>query len=80
MNKTTTFDSLHDVEMRKEQLLREIRKDSKQMNNMSHQLFTPSEPLRGKRGNLRLQGLFNIGTNVFDGLFLAWKLYRKLKR
>ncbi|MBQ7423788.1 MAG: hypothetical protein IJV19_03475 [Prevotella sp.] len=79
MEKPIEYTTLHDVDMRKEQLLHEIRKDSKQMDKLTRQLFAPAEPLRNKRGGLRLQGMMNMGANVFDGLLLAWKLYRKLR-
>lgn len=79
MEKPIEYTTLHDIDMRKEQLLHEIRKDNKQMDKLTRQLFTPAEPLRNKRGGLRIQGIMNMGVNVFDGLLLAWKLYRKLR-
>ena len=61
------------------QLLKEIRKDSDQINKLRQQLFSkPKMP--AKRSGFMPSKLMGTGASVLDGLLLAWKLYRKFKR
>ncbi len=75
-----TYTTLRSIEERKLQLLKEIRKDSDKMNKLRKQLFTKPEALTTRRGKLNMHGLMSTGAGVFDGLLLAWKLYRKFKK
>ena len=75
-----TYTTLRSIEERKLQLLKEIRKDSDKMNKLRKQLFTKPEALTTRRGKLNMHELMSTGAGVFDGLLLAWKLYRKFKK
>ena len=69
--KQTSYSSLHDISMRKEELLKQIRHDQ-------HEMFRPQQRTRKK--GLNLQSMLNTGIGVLDGALFAWKLYRKFKR
>ncbi len=74
-----TYTTLRSIEDRKAQLLKEIRKDSIQMNKLRQQLFEkPKMP--SKKSGFMPSKLVNNGASVLDGLLLVWKLYRKFKR
>ena len=74
-----TYTTLRSIGDRKAQLLKEIRKDSDQINQLRQQLFSkPKMP--AKRSGFMPSKLMGTGASVLDGLLLAWKLYRKFKR
>lgn len=77
---TNIYTTLRSIEERKMQLLKEIRKDNDKMNKLRKDLFAKPTALTTKRGKLNVQGLMSTGAGVFDGLLLAWKLYRKFKK
>ena len=76
--KQTSYSSLHDISMRKEELLKQIRHDQQQMGGMWNEMFRPQQRTRKKV--LNLQSMLNTGIGVLDGALFAWKLYRKFKR
>ena len=74
-----SYTTLRSIGDRKAQLLKEIRKDSDQINKLRQQLFSkPKMP--AKRSGFMPSKLMGTGASVLDGLLLAWKLYRKFKR
>ena len=74
-----SYTTLRSIGDRKAQLLKEIRKDSDQINQLRQQLFSkPKMP--AKRSGFMPSKLMGTGASVLDGLLLAWKLYRKFKR
>ena len=74
-----SYDTLRSIADRKAQLLKDIRKDSDQINKLRQQLFSkPKMP--AKRSGFMPSKLMGTGASVLDGLLLAWKLYRKFKR
>ncbi|MBO5625648.1 MAG: hypothetical protein J5953_07650 [Prevotella sp.] len=74
-----TYTTLRSIEERKAQLLKEIRKDSLQMNKLRQQLFEKPK-LPTKKSGFMPSKLVSNGASVLDGLLLAWKLYRKFKK
>ncbi|MCI6161456.1 MAG: hypothetical protein PUH24_02595 [Prevotellaceae bacterium] len=77
---TSTYTTLRSIEDRKKQLLKEIRKDSDQINKLRKQLFANPQDLTNRKGKFNLQTLMGTSVGVFDGLLFAWKLYRKFKK
>lgn len=77
--KTVQYNSLHDISLRKQELLRQIRHDQKEIGEMWNSMFRP-EQKRGKKKGLSLQTVMSTGVGVLDGALFAWKLYRKFKR
>ena len=73
------YTTLRSIEDRKAQLLKEIRKDSVQMNKLRQQLFEKPK-LPSKKNGFMPSRLVSSGASVLDGLLLAWKLYRKFKK
>lgn len=74
------YTTLRSIEERKMQLLKEIRKDNNQINKLRKQLFAKPTALTSRKNRMSVQGLMSTGAGVFDGLLLAWKLYRKYKK
>lgn len=77
---TQVYTTLRSIEERKLQLLKEIRKDNNQINKLRKQLFAKPTALTGRKNRMSMHGLMSTGAGVFDGLLLAWKLYRKFKK
>ena len=77
MRKTETYNTLHEIRLRKEAILTEIRMDNQQMNVLWKDLFRKPEP---KKKGFTLTSLMSAGAVVADGFMLAWKLYRKFKK
>ena len=77
MRKTETYNTLHEIRLRKEAILTEIRMDNQQMNVLWKDLFRKPEP---KKKGFSLTSLMSAGAGVADGFMLAWKLYRKFKK
>ncbi len=76
-----TYDTLRAISDRKAQLLKEIRKDSKQINTLRQQLFSkPTALTHSRKRKMGLQSMMSTGAGVLDGLILVWKLYRKFKK
>jgi len=74
-----TYQSLKEIRMRKDMLLKDIHKDDKQIKKLWADLFhSPVSPAL-QTPTKRLSGLMNTGAGVLDGLILGWKLYRKFK-
>jgi len=76
-NTQLNFTNLHDIHARKDQVLKEIRRDSDQINKLRNNLFK-KEVSKNKR--FGMSNMISAGTGVFDGLLLVWKLYRKFKK
>ena len=74
------YTTLRSIEERKKQLLKEIRKDNNQINKLRKQLVAKPTALTSRKNRMSVQGLMSTGAGVFDGLLLAWKLYRKFKK
>ena len=77
MEKIETYSTLHEIRLRKELILSEIRKNNQQINVLWKDLFRKSEP---KKKGFTLSSLMSTGAGIVDGFMLAWKLYRKFKK
>ena len=78
IQKRPLYTSIIEIQQRKAELLKEIRKDSKEINTLWHGLY--SKPATNNKKGFSMSGLINTGTGVIDGMLFAWKLYRKFKR
>ena len=78
MEKMENYNTLHEIRLRKELILSEIRRDNQQINVLWKELFRKPEQNR-KKGFTRAS-LMTTGAGLADGFMLAWKLYRKFKK
>lgn len=77
MRKPETYSTLHEIRLRKEAILSEIRMNNQQINILWKDMFRKPEP---KKKALSLSSIMTMGTGMADGFLLIWKLYRKYKR
>jgi hypothetical protein len=77
MRKPETYSTLHEIRLRKETILSEIRMNNQQINILWKDMFRKPEP---KKKALSLSSIMTMGTGMADGFLLIWKLYRKYKR
>lgn len=77
MRKPETYSTLHEIRLRKETILSEIRMNNQQINILWKDMFRKPEP---KKKVLSLSSIMTMGTGMADGFLLIWKLYRKYKR
>ena len=70
------FNSLTDIRAYKEELKQEIVQDESEIAQLWNTLFHPEQPETTTRGQ-RLMRVLNVGTSMFDGALLAWKVYKK---
>lgn len=74
----TTYRSLEAIQARKEYLLKDIRNDDEKIRTLWGSLFhKPDLLVSSNTPSKRINSLMTTGAGVFDGLILAWKLYRK---
>lgn len=77
----STYKSLSDIRLRKEQLREELLSDDRKIKTLWTTLFRQPDVLRrDTTPSRRISGLFNMGAGVLDGLILGWKLYHKFKK
>jgi hypothetical protein len=69
-----SFNSLKDIEARKESLRENIRRGNKNITRLSTEIFVPKKPDNRKE---MVSRAVNIGFMVFDGIMLAKKLDSK---
>lgn len=74
-----TFKSLDDIDRRKRELLRGIRRDQKEMSKLCSEIFRPQKKKQKQKG-FKLSSILSSSVGVIDGALFAWKLYRKFKR
>ena len=77
MKKTEAYSTLHEIRLRKETILSEIRNDNQQISILWKDLFRKPEP---RKKGFTLANVTNTGAGLVDGFMLAWKLYRKFKK
>lgn len=70
--------SLSEIAKRKEILLKQIRRNQKDMEHIYRQLRQKDKP-KGRR-KVSFHSLIGTSAGVIDGLIVAWKLYRKFKK
>ena len=73
------FRSLDDIDRRKRELLKGIRKDQNNINRLCTEMFKPQQK-KSKQKGFKLSSIINSSVGVIDGALFAWKLYRKFKR
>lgn len=77
-NTTHSYRSLEAIQARKEYILKDIQKDDQQIRTLWGNLFhKPDMLVSSKTPSKRFNSLMTTGAGVFDGIILAWKLYRK---
>lgn len=72
------FTSLHDISVRKAQILKAIRKDQKEIGKDWNAIFKKQDKRKGK--GLSMATVVSNSIGVLDGALFAWKLYRKFKK
>lgn len=77
-NSTHSYRSLDAIRARKEYILKDIQQDDKQIRTLWGNLFHKPDMLASsKMPSRRINSLMTTGAGIFDGIILAWKLYRK---
>lgn len=70
------FGSLTDIREYKEELRKQIEQDENSIAARWDDLFHKEEDVPQNRAQ-KLSKMLSLGTGVFDGVMLGWKLYRK---
>lgn len=78
MKKMENYNTLHEIRLRKELILSEIRRDNQQINVLWKELFR--KPEQNRKKGFTMASLMTTGAGLADGFMLAWKLYRKFKK
>ena len=78
MEKMENYNTLHEIRLRKELILSEIRRDNQQINVLWKELFR--KPEQNRKKGFTMASLMTTGAGLADGFILAWKLYRKFKK
>lgn len=78
MEKMDNYNTLHEIRLRKELILSEIRRDNQQINVLWKELFR--KPEQNRKKGFTMASLMTTGAGLADGFMLAWKLYRKFKK
>ena len=78
MEKMENYNTLHEIRLRKELILSEIRRDNQQINVLWKELFR--KPEQNRKKGFTIASLMTTGAGLADGFMLAWKLYRKFKK
>lgn len=82
MNQKTTenserhFRSLNDIRQYKDELREQIKRDEEYIADKWDDLFHREEEPANSKAQ-RFARILSLGTGVFDGAMLGWKLYRK---
>lgn len=72
------YKSLHEIQIRKAELLKSIRHDQKEMGKLWNEVAHPEKSPRSK--GVSLASVLSTSVGVLDGALFAWKLYRRLKK
>jgi hypothetical protein len=75
-NQTPSYQSLDEIQTRKDQLREEIGKDDEKIKDLWETLFHNPD-INSAAPSKRVNALMNTGIGIVDGLLLGWKLYRK---
>ena len=75
-NAERQFRSLDDIREYKDELREHIRRDEDSIADKWDSLFHREEAPANNRAQ-KLARMVSLGTGVFDGAMLGWKLYRK---
>ena len=77
---TPSYDSLDEIRLRKEEILKQLRYDDSRMKDMWNGLFHKPDTISSVMPSKRINTLVKTGTGAIDVAILAWKLYRKFKK
>ena len=75
-NSERHFRSLSDIREYKDELREQIKLDEDSIANKWDSLFHRDEPPANSKAQ-KLARMVSLGSGVFDGAMLGWKLYRK---
>lgn len=75
-NNKREFRSLEDILDYKEELRTRIHQDEEKIASAWNELFHKEEPAPQNKAQ-KIARMLSLGTGVFDGVLLGWKLYRK---
>lgn len=75
-NNVRQFRSLTDIREYKEELREQIRQDEESISDKWDDLFHKEE-VEPQNKAQKIARMVSLGTGVFDGVMLGWKLYRK---
>ena len=79
VNNENTYNSLEDIQARREALAKEIDASEDKIADLWQTLFAKEEAPRYETPSKRLQRLMSTGIGMFDAALLGWKLYRKFR-
>lgn len=75
------YNNLHDIQVQKEILKKEIQTDDVKIKALWNELFHSKQSLSSATTpSKRVSQLISTGTGILDGVILGWKLYHKFKR
>lgn len=73
----STYKSLSEIRIRKDMLLKDIKKDDEKIKSMWSDLFSKPETSTDFTPSKRFGGLLSTGAGLLDAAILGWKLYHK---
>ncbi len=73
-----TFRSLSDIREYKMELRKKIETEESNIASLWNELFHKEEEVPKTKGQ-KLAKMLSLGTGVFDGVMLGWKLYRRFR-
>lgn len=79
-NTSVQYKSFSEIRARKDQILKNIRKDNEGIRHLWSSMFNELATLASKLPSKCMPGLTNTGTGILDGVLLVWKSYRKFKK
>ena len=75
------YNNLHDIQVQKEILKKEIQTDDIKIKALWNKLFHSKQSLSSTTTPSKcVSQLISTGTGILDGVILGWKLYHKFKR
>lgn len=79
MTETVQFNSMEDIERHKAALRGKIDEKDREIHRLWNELFHEKKPT-ADTPSARMTKILSLGTGVFDGAMLGWKLYRRFKK
>jgi len=79
-NEITEIRTLEELTHKKQMLKAKIDEQDVQIKKMWKELFHDHSKESLSTPSARLAKVITVGSSVFDGALLGWKLYRKFKR
>lgn len=79
MTETVQFNSIDDIERHKSALRGKIDEKEREIQRLWNELFHEKKTA-AETPSARMTKMISLGTGVFDGALLGWKLYRRFKK